>query len=219
MNKFVSGAGGAKLFAGLAGSLMLAAGVLASTTVVADQGARYGDPYTLSLIDTDEGWAWGGHAGQAIYETVKSGEAFDPFAWQFKDYKIVSTGLQKELVDLWGYSKIYAEANVSYIWGNEEYYEAFLTPSISWEHFMWDDTIDTTAYVGVGMSYTSEASKLDDSGKRWMVSMIFELEGQPAAWGPWSIYGRLHHRSTAGIINDGDGGSNIPSLGVRYHFD
>ncbi|MCW4151731.1 hypothetical protein OM427_19630 [Halomonas sp. 18H] len=173
----------------------------------------------VSVTPWGEGWALGGHAGKAIHETVKSGEAFNPFAWEFKDYKIVSTGLQKELVDFGGYSKIYTEANVSYVWGKEEYYEAFMTPSISWERFMWDDTIDTTASVGVGMSYTSEASKLDDSGKRWMVSMIFELEGQPAAWGPWSIYGRLHHRSTAGIINDGDGGSNIPSLGVRYHFD
>lgn len=190
--------------------LVLALGVGASGTAWADE---------VSVTPWGQGWALGGHAGQAVHETVKSGEAFNPFVWDFRDYYIVSTGLQKELVDFWGYSKLYAEANVSYIFGDEHYFETFLTPSISWEPFPWDDVLDTTAYLGVGVSYTSETSRLDDSGENWMASMIFELEVQPDSWGPWSLYGRLHHRSTAyGTFGDDGGGSNIPSLGVRYHF-
>ncbi|GED23419.1 hypothetical protein [Halomonas halmophila] len=174
----------------------------------------------ISVTPWGEGWALGGHAGQAIHETVKSGEAFNPFAWESRDYYIASVGLQKELVDFGGYSKLYTEANVSYIFGDEDYFESFITPSLSWEPFPWDDSVDTTAYLGVGLSYTTEESQLDDSGEKLMASMIFELEAQPDAWGPWSVYGRLHHRSSAfGFFSDQEGGSNIPSLGVRYHFD
>ncbi len=104
--------------------LVLALGVGASGTAWADE---------VSVTPWGQGWALGGHAGQAVHETVKSGEAFNPFVWDFRDYYIVSTGLQKELVDFWGYSKLYAEANVSYIFGDEHYFETFLTPSISWE--------------------------------------------------------------------------------------
>lgn len=201
---------GISCFRAVGSGLILALGTGISSVVSANE---------LSVTPWEQGWALGGHAGQAVHETVKSGEAFNPFVWDFMDYYIVSTGLQKELVDFWGYSKLYTEANVSYIFGDEHYFETFLTPSISWEPFPWDDVLDTTAYLGVGISYTSETSRLDHSGEHWMASMIFELEVQPDSWGPWSLYGRIHHRSTAyGTFGDDGGGSNIPSLGVRYHF-
>lgn len=189
---------------------MLAAGPAYSWYVPADE---YHAPAN--------GWAVGVHSGRAIKESLRTGEAFLPTEWEFKDYYVTSIGLRKEVWQLWRHSRIFTEMNLSWISGDEEYAEAFVTPTITWDTFPWDHVVDTTAALGVGLSYTSKTTELDEIDQRWMASMIVELEMQPASWDSWSMYTRIHHRSNAGGVfgDETDAkGSNFPSLGLRYHF-
>ena len=106
------------------------------------------------------------------------------------------------------------------IWdSDEDYAEFFVTPTVSWDYFPWDDYVDTSASVGVGLSYTTTESSLDGSDEKLMASMIFELEFTVPEEERWSFYTRLHHRSSAyGTFSDG-GGSNFPSIGLRFHLN
>lgn len=199
---------------GMAASLvalaMLAAGPAYSWYVPADE---YHAPAN--------GWSFGVHAGRSIDNSVHTGEAFLPWSWEFEDYYLTSAGLRKEVARLWRHSRLLAEADLAWVGGDEEYAEAALTPMITWDTFPWDHTVDTTLAVGAGLSYSSKTTDIDTIDQRWMASMIFELEMQPASWASWSVYTRIHHRSNAfGLFGDESSqtGSNFPSLGLRYHF-
>ncbi len=108
--------------------------------------------------------------------------------------------------------------NFTRIFGDEDYSEVFFTPTISWNYFPWDNVVDTTAAIGVGLSYTSIESNLDNSGKNLLASMIFELEFKLPEYEKVSMFTRIHHRSTAGIFAEG-GGSNFYAIGLRYNFN
>lgn len=169
----------------------------------------------------DRGWALGVHTGRSVEESVHTGEVFVPFEWEFEDYYLTSVGLRKTMGRLWQHSRLFTEMNLAWVSGDEEYAEAALTPGITWDTFPWDSALDTTLAFGVGLSYSSKTTEIDTIDQRWMASMIFELEMQPAAWKSWSVYSRIHHRSNAfGLFGDESSqkGSNFPSIGVRYHF-
>ncbi|WP_311944934.1 acyloxyacyl hydrolase [Halomonas piscis] len=169
----------------------------------------------------NDGWSLGVHTGRSVEESVHSGEAFLPFKWNFEDYYLTSVGLRKEMVRLWQHSRIFTELNLSWVSGDQDYGEVFLTPTITWDTFPWDSSVDTTASLGVGVSYTTQAVEIENIDQRWLASMIFELDMQPASWESWSVFTRLHHRSNAGgLFGDESSvrGSNFPSIGARYHF-
>lgn len=173
----------------------------------------------LVIPSWSEGWSLGGHWGRAIDNSVESLEAFQPQKWDGLDYAVFSIGGRKELLKFDKYFSIYTELNASFIYGDEDYAEIFLTPTLSWNLFPWDDYLDTSASIGVGLSYALEASDLDGSGEELMASMIFELEFRLPDVPDWSLYTRIHHRSSAyNTFSDG-GGSNFPSIGLRYHFN
>ncbi len=87
-----------------------------------------------------------------------------------------------------------------------------------WTAFPWDETVDTSAAFGLGLSAASEEPRLErrneDETEAVMAYWMVELElGPPDS--AWSGVGRLHHRSTAfGAFGD-DGGSNALVLGLR----
>ena len=188
---------------------------------LAGETARASTEQGASFSPWSDGWSLGVHVGRAIRQSVRSGEAFLPYEWDFRDYYLASAGVRKDVARLSRHSRLLTEANLAWISGDEEYAEASLTPALTWETFPWDRAVDTTAAIGVGLSYSSRATDIDATGRRWMASMIFELDFQPAPWSAWSVYARLHHRSNAwGVFGGGSGsrGSNFPAIGVRYAF-
>ena len=77
---------------------------------------------------------------------------------------------------------------------------------------------------GLGPSWASSQPALEqelndqDATRRWLVYWYLEAAGAPRSWGPWRAVLRLHHRSGAfGWVAE-NGGSNVPSLGVRRRF-
>jgi hypothetical protein len=158
------------------------------------------------------------HRGQAIKNSVRTLGAFNPGTINYRSENLISLGLRKKMASYGQYFSLHSELNVSRIYGKEDYSEVFLTPTISWDYFPWDATLDTSASVGVGLSYTSIASNLDRSGKKLMASMIFELEFKLPQHEHLSLFTRIHHRSTAGIFANG-GGSNFHAVGLRYYLN
>lgn len=191
-------------------------GIFATNCATADETIKNDG---INIVPWSEGWSVGAHWGRAVDNTVESFEAFQPTKWESLDYSVISFGGRKKILNVDKYFSIYTEINASYIYGDEDYGEIFITPTISWDLFPWDDYLDTSASVGVGISYTSTESELDDSNEKFMASMIFEVEVTLPEDKGWSVYTRLHHRSSAyGTFSDG-GGSNFPSIGLRYHFN
>ena len=78
--------------------------------------------------------------------------------------------------------------------------------------------------VAVGPSWASEKPRLerritdDGTTARWLVYWYLEAAAGHRAWGPWSAVMRLHHRSGAYGLVAAEGGSNVPTLGVRRRF-
>jgi len=165
-----------------------------------------------------QGWSVGLHLGRAIDKSVRTLGAFNPLAVGFVDYNLISLGVRKKLADYGPYFSLYSELNISRIFGDEEYNEVFFTPTVSWNFFPWDNVVDTTASIGVGLSYTSIESNLDNAGKNLLASMIFELEFKLPEYEKVALFTRIHHRSTAGIFAK-EGGSNFYAIGLRYNFN
>lgn len=189
--------------------------LIAANSVTAEE--KFNDAH-LKFVPWSQGWSVGMHWGQAIKNSVRTLGAINPAAIGYDDYNLISLGLRKRIAYYDHYFSIYSELNATRIYGDEHYSEVFLTPAISWDYFPWDDVLDTSASVGVGISYTSRKSALDNSGKKLMASMIFELEFKLPGHDRLSLFTRIHHRSTAGIFAS-SGGSNFHAIGLRYSFN
>lgn len=105
--------------------------------------------------------------------------------------------------------------------GAQDHWELNAPVVARWTAFPWDETVDTSAAFGLGLSVASEEPTLEREieGETapvlayWMA----ELEAGPAG-SDWSVVGRIHHRSTAfGVFGD-EGGSNSLVLGLRRRF-
>ncbi|GGK60096.1 hypothetical protein GCM10007941_07950 [Amphritea balenae] len=176
----------------------------------------------IEMTPWDEGWAIGAHWGKAFEPSSTWVEFFTPADWELIDYHIISVGLRKKILDYDKYFSINSELSFAHIYGEESYQEVSVTPTISWNLLPWDDYLDTSVSLGFGLSYSSMVTELDETDTKTLISMIFELEFKLPEKDTWSVYTRVHHRSSGAdyigdVISDG-GGSNFPSIGLRYHF-
>ncbi len=114
------------------------------------------------------------------------------------------------------------EAQLVRHFGDQTHWEANLPIATArWTRFPWDESVDTSAAFGLGMSFASEKPELEidfEGDTRaimpyWMIEIAL---GEPDA--DWEVIGRVHHRSSAfGAFGD-DGGSNALTLGLRRRF-
>jgi hypothetical protein len=90
-----------------------------------------------------------------------------------------------------------------------------------WRRFPWDGTVDTSAAFGLGLSLASETPRLEveQEGQSSPVMAYWMIEAEVAAPdAPWSLFGRLHHRSTAYGLFGEEGGLNALVAGARKRF-
>jgi len=172
----------------------------------------------LKAVPWSQGWSVGVHWAQGIKNSVRTLGVFNPWGIGYLDYNLISLGLRKKVAEYGKYYSFYSELNFSRIYGDENYSEVFFTPTVSWDYFPWDNVLDTSASIGAGLSYTSIASRFDNSGKKLMASVIIELEFTLPKYERFPLFVRIHHRSTAGIFAD-EGGSNLHAIGLRYKFN
>lgn len=107
-------------------------------------------------------------------------------------------------------------------WGRQSLWESNLALTVRWNHFPWDDWVDTSAAFGQGVSFASRRPPLeqkdDDATRRVLHYMHVELAFSPPDNQRLSVVARLHHRSGMFGVYGVSGGSNFLTTGLRYRF-
>jgi hypothetical protein len=115
------------------------------------------------------------------------------------------------------------EGNLAYNFGDQDHFELNLAPAaIRWHRFPWSERVNTTAGMGVGLSYAfgfpDLENEIEGDTRQLLIYWFVEVTAGPPE-GHWSVALRLHHRSTGfGLMGVEDGGMNAPGLGFRYEF-
>lgn len=114
------------------------------------------------------------------------------------------------------------EAQIGKHSGLQDNWETNLLAGVRWHRLPWSDRLNSTAAIGLGLSYASALPRaevtLNGGSEKLLAYWHLELTlGPPRS--DWQASLRLHHRSPAyGLFGD-RGGSNAVALGVRYAFD
>lgn len=150
-------------------------------------------------------------------------ESFGP-GTHFIDSDLVVAALSRTLARSPDRSRGYElEGQIAKHTGIQDNWEYNLLGAVRWHRLPWSDTFNSTAAVGLGVSYATsvpraETSIINSASEKLLAYWHLELTlGPPRS--DWQASLRLHHRSTAyGLFGD-NGGSNAVALGVRYSFD
>jgi len=72
--------------------------------------------------------------------------------------------------------------------------------SARWQRFPWDHRLETSAALGLGLSYATEVPEveveIEGASHQWLVCWVAEITAGPVN-APWVLALRLHHRSLA----------------------
>ncbi|MEK6202210.1 MAG: hypothetical protein N2A40_07300 [Desulfobulbaceae bacterium] len=90
-----------------------------------------------------------------------------------------------------------------------------------WHAFPWDDVVNTSIAIGVGVSAYTEISNVEryrnEEAQRWLGHLAFELTFGLPQLPRWDLLMRLHHRSGMGNVI-GEGSSEYVCIGLKYAF-
>jgi hypothetical protein len=96
--------------------------------------------------------------------------------------------------------------------------------TLRWLTFPWNRYIDTSAAVGLGLSYATELPEFEvqdnGSSNQWLAYMLVELTARLPSVPQWQLVVRVHHRSAAfGVFEENvKGGSNGAGIGIKYRW-
>lgn len=116
------------------------------------------------------------------------------------------------------------EGQVGRYFGDQDHWELNALVAARYRVTRVDASLRASVAFGLGPSWASEKPPLErritDNGDtaRWLVYWYLEAAAGHRSWGPWSAVMRLHHRSGAYGLVAAEGGSNVPTLGVRRRF-
>ncbi|MEF8792388.1 hypothetical protein [Thiohalorhabdus sp.] len=116
------------------------------------------------------------------------------------------------------------EGQVGRYFGDQQLWEVNALVAARYRIAGRDACLGTSVAFGLGPSWASEQPPLErqitDNGDtaQWLVYWYLEGTVGHRSWGPWSAVLRLHHRSGAFGLVAAEGGSNVPTLGVRRRF-
>lgn len=150
-------------------------------------------------------------------------ESFGP-GTTFIDSDLVVAALAKTLSRSADGGRSYeVEGQIAKHSGLQDNLEYNLLGAVRWHDLFWRDKLNSTAAIGLGVSYASsvpraEATVINSSSEKLLTYWHLELTlGPPKR--DWQASIRMHHRSTAYGLFGNNGGSNAVTLGVRYAFD
>lgn len=96
--------------------------------------------------------------------------------------------------------------------------------TLRWVTFPWNRHIDSSAAVGLGLSYATDLPEFEvqDNGasNQWLAYILVELTARLPTIPKWQIVVRVHHRSAAfGAFEDNvTSGSNAVGVGIKYRW-
>ena len=185
--------------------------VLLLVILIAEKSAA-DDEYLLSF--------YGGQVSDTQFNAIVRG------ILDYKDYYLVALALGKEVAVYKDKVGIEIEGQiVKHIHGSE-HWEFNPVFTLRWLNFPWDDTLDTSFGWGNGLSFATEPPEFEvresSHGERTSQVLYYFMVEWVAAFpnmSHWSVFSRIHHRSSVfGIIDGLMAGSNYVTFGVRYHF-
>ncbi|MFQ5636110.1 MAG: hypothetical protein ACE5G3_12375 [Gammaproteobacteria bacterium] len=106
----------------------------------------------------------------------------------------------------------------------QRHWEANGLGALRWKTFPWNNMIDTTAAVGLGLSYAFDDPTFErnahGTSNQWLVYILVELTASLPKVPTWALVARIHHRSAAyGTFEDDlEGASNAFGVGIKYRF-
>ena len=96
--------------------------------------------------------------------------------------------------------------------------------TMRWLTFPWDRYVDTSAAMGLGVSYATDMPEFEvqahDTSNQWLAYILVELTAGLPSIPKWQLVLRIHHRSAAyGLFEDNlKGGSNGVGMGINYRW-
>jgi hypothetical protein len=164
----------------------------------------------------------------SVYGGQVSDTAFNEvirFNTKFEDYYLAAFALGKEIGCYRDTINFEVEGQiVKHLKGkeHEEFNAVFI---LRWLPFPWDEYIDSSIAFGNGISYATrdpefEINEADDNiTTQTQYYLMLELAFALPKLSVWSIFVRVHHRSSLfGLIDGAFAGSNYVCMGVRYSF-
>lgn len=116
------------------------------------------------------------------------------------------------------------EGNVGRYFGDQDNWELNAALAGRYHLSLPEGFVRSSLAFGLGPSWASTEPALEKrfnaAGETQQLLVYWFLEAELGfrPWGSWTAFARLHHRSGAfGLVAD-EGGSNVPTLGVRWRF-
>jgi len=161
------------------------------------------------------------YGGQATSSSIKEIYTLEA---ETADSSIAAFFLGKEMGSYGNFFSSEMEGQIVKHTGDQDHWEFNGVFTLRWLPFPWDNTIDTSLAVGLGLSYATEKPLIEveknEESDELLAYLMIELDFDLPEQSNWSIFGRLHHRSGAWGVFDGvHGGSNILCAGLKYTFN
>ncbi len=122
----------------------------------------------------------------------------------------------------WELEGMFAKHHGRHKEGRQDYEELVAAIILRYHNFPWDNYLNTSAALGEGLSWTTEAPKRElqrEDSQRLLNYLAVELEFALPGYPDISLAYRVHHRSGVfGLFGGVEGASDFYLLGLRYRF-
>lgn len=168
----------------------------------------------------DHQWAlslYGGiHASDTLHDII----SFD--ADYSNDNNILVAGVAREVYRYRQELSFEIEGQIGRHFGDDVSHWEFVALGLGrWHAFPWDDLLNTSIAIGVGVSAYTEISNVEryrnEEAQRWLGYLAFELTFGLPQLPRWDLLMRIHHRSGMGGVI-GEGSSEYACIGFKYAF-
>jgi hypothetical protein len=161
------------------------------------------------------------------YVAKRTGDSFDEVLSgdaDFSNNKIWVLALSRRVATFRWDIDLEVEGQLGKHSGVDTNWEVNGLADLRWNRFFWDRYLDTSAALGLGLSYASEKPEFEimeqGATNRLMAYVLFELAFSLPTYPQWALVARWHHRSAAwGTFEDDiETASNAIGLGLKYRF-
>jgi hypothetical protein len=147
---------------------------------------------------------------------------FDVDDLNFKDSYLIVIALARRIGKYQDKASFEIEGQIAKHFNFQTHWELNALAISRWEKFWWDDTLDTSVALGLGLSFATDEPELeverDGVTNRFLLYWMLELALGLPEYPHVAVITRIHHRFNAfGLISDG-GGSYALTLGLKWRF-
>jgi len=145
------------------------------------------------------------------------------FRFDFEDAYLLAAALSRRVYTCRDLLDFELEGQVAKHFDEQDHWEFNALGISRWLPFPWDNYIDTSFAMGLGISYATETPEIEKQNhsdtNQFLAILLFEVAFALPDVPQWDVVARIHHRSGAfGLFNGVTGASNAWGVGMRYNF-